>query len=148
MFQAGPRAHYATTALAAPLLMSTSGALVVTISFFAGEAFRGDVIYSLAKAASTQMAAHFAAELQPHGVTSVALYPGLVRTESVLAAGDFFDLSNSESPQFIGRAITALAHDPDKLARTGRTLVAADLALDYGFTDIDGTQPRSIRSEF
>jgi hypothetical protein len=66
----------------------------------------------------------------------------------VLAAGDFFDLSNSESPQFIGRAITALAHDPDKLARTGRTLVAADLALDYGFTDIDGTQPRSIRSEF
>jgi hypothetical protein len=54
------------------------------------------------------------------------------------------DLSNSESPQFIGRAIVALATDLDLMNKTGRVLIAAELAKDYGFTDIDGKQPRSL----
>lgn len=82
-------------------------------------------------------------ELRAHGVTVVSLYPGLVRTESVLAAG-FFDLSNSESPEFIGRVISALATDPDSLRPSGQVLIAAALAQDYGLTDIDGKQPRSL----
>jgi dehydrogenase/reductase SDR family protein 1 len=148
MFEAGPRAHYVTTAHAAPLMIQGGRGLVVNVSFFAGESFGGDVIYSLAKSTSTQMAAHHAEELRPHGIAAVALYPGLVRTESVLAAGEFFDLSNSESPQFVGRAVAALAADSAVLERSGQTLVAAELAEEYGFTDIDGKQPRSVRAEF
>jgi hypothetical protein len=73
----------------------------------------------------------------------VSLYPGLVRTESVLAAG-VFDLSNSESPQFIGRVIAALAADPNALQRTGSVAVAAALAREYGVIDVDGRSPRPL----
>jgi dehydrogenase/reductase SDR family protein 1 len=148
MFDAGPRAHYVTSALAAPLMISRGSGLIVNVSFFTADAFRGDVIYSLAKSASTRLAEHLAEELRPHGVTAVALYPGLVRTESVLAAGDFFDLSNSESPQFVGRAVAALAADESIFERSGQTLVAAELGEEYGFKDVDGMQPRSVRAEF
>jgi NAD(P)-dependent dehydrogenase (short-subunit alcohol dehydrogenase family) len=148
MFDAGPRAHYVTSALAAPLMIEHGSGLIVNVSYFAGESFRGDVIYSLAKSTSTRMAAHLAEELRPHGVAAVALYPGLVRTESVLAAGDFFDLSNSESPQFVGRAVAALAVDAAILDRSGRALVVAELGEEYGFKDVDGMQPRSVRAEF
>jgi hypothetical protein len=73
----------------------------------------------------------------------VSLYPGLVRTEAVLGAG-VFDLSNSESPEYIGRAVHALSTDPELLTLSGQTLVAADLARRYGFTDIDGKTPRPL----
>jgi NAD(P)-dependent dehydrogenase (short-subunit alcohol dehydrogenase family) len=121
----------------------------VNVSFFAGEKYSNDVIYTLSKAASQKMAAYMAEELREHGVAAVALYPGLVRTEAVLQAGEeYFDFSNSESPQFLGRAVAALAGDPNVLARTGQTLVAADLGVEYGFTDIDGRQPRSVAAEY
>jgi hypothetical protein len=71
----------------------------------------------------------------------LSLYPGLVRTEKVMESADFLDLSNSESPRFTGRAVSALAHDPDVLKRSGQTLVAATLAHEYDFTDLDGSQP-------
>jgi NAD(P)-dependent dehydrogenase (short-subunit alcohol dehydrogenase family) len=148
MFDVGPRAHYVTSALAAPLMIERGSGLIVNVSYFAGESFRGDVIYSLAKSTSTRMASHLAEELRPHGVAAVALYPGLVRTESVLAAGGFFDLSNSESPQFVGRAVAALAADAAILDRSGRALVVAELGEEYGFKDVDGIQPRSVRAEF
>jgi hypothetical protein len=78
-------------------------------------------------------------------VAAVSLYPGLVRTESVLKAGEYFDLSNAESPQFIGRAVAALANDPKLMQKSGQVLVAAVLAREYGFTDIDGRQPRPLK---
>jgi hypothetical protein len=81
-------------------------------------------------------------------VTAVALYPGLVRTEAVLRAAEFFDLSNSESPEFVGRAVVALAGDPEVRRHTGRCLVAAEHAEQYGFTDVDGTRPVSVRAQF
>jgi NAD(P)-dependent dehydrogenase (short-subunit alcohol dehydrogenase family) len=102
------------------------------------------VAYGVAKAADDRMAATMAHELRPHNVAAVALYPGLVRTESVQANAEYFDMSNSESPQFIGRAVAALAADPDVMAKSGRVLVAAALALEYGFTDVDGRQPRPL----
>jgi len=69
--------------------------------------------------------------------------PRLVRTEAVLAAG-CFDLSNSESPEFIGRVIAALAADPNVSSRNGATLVAAAVAEEYGVTDVDGRRPRPV----
>jgi hypothetical protein len=74
----------------------------------------------------------------------VSLYPGLVRTEKVLAAAQWLDLSNSESPEFTGRAVIALAGDPDVLRHTGQVRVVADLARAYGFTDVDGRTPRAL----
>ena len=142
MFQAGVRAHYAATVLATPLLRP--GGLVVTISFFPGSYLNGDdqVAYSVAKAADDRMVAVMAAQLRECDVTAVALYPGLVRTEGVLRAADFFDLSDSESPEFVGRAVAALAADPGVARFSGQSLVAAELAVEYGFTDIGGTTTR------
>ena len=73
-----------------------------------------------------------------------SLYPGLVRTEKVMEAAQWLDMSNSESPDFTGRAIAALAADPDVLRRSGSVLVAANLAREYEFTDIDGKTPRPL----
>ena len=81
-----------------------------------------------------------------HGVAVVCLYPGLVRTEAVLAAAaqGAFDLANSESPQFIGRVAAALADDPGLMARSGAVLVAAAVARDLGVRDIDGSSPDPV----
>ena len=144
MFAAGVRAHYVASSLAATMMIAQGQGLIVHISFFAARRPDRGVAYGAAKAATDQLAACMAHELRPHQVAVVALYPGLVRTEGVLKAGEFFDLSNSESPQFLGRAVAALANDPDILAKTGQVLVAAALAHEYGFTDIDGEQPRPL----
>jgi dehydrogenase/reductase SDR family member 1 len=148
MFAAGVRAHYTATVLAVPVLRA--GGLVVTVSFFPGSYPSGDdqVSYAVAKAADDRMIAIMAEQLRPRGITAVSLYPGLVRTEGVLRAGEFFDLSNSESPEFAGRAVVALAGDPDVARRSGQCLVAAELAAEYGFTDVDGTIPASVRPTF
>ena len=69
-------------------------------------------------------------ELDGAEITVVSLYPGLVRTESVMEASEFFDLSNSESPQFLGRAVALLAADPNRFEKSGQVLVAASLALE------------------
>ncbi len=145
MFTAGVRAHYVASALAAPLMIERGRGLIVNISAFAGQKVDAGVGYAVAKAADDRMAACMAHELRPHNVAAVALYPGLVRTEGVLKAGEYFDLSNSESPQFIGRAVAALAADPEVMRRSGQVLIAAELAEEYGFVDIDGKRPRSIR---
>jgi NAD(P)-dependent dehydrogenase (short-subunit alcohol dehydrogenase family) len=143
-FASGVRAHYVASALAAPLMIAQGTGLIVNISFFAAQRDDRGVVYGVAKAADDRMAACMAHELRSHNVAAISLYPGLVRTESVLAAAEHFDMSNSESPQFIGRAVAALAADPNVLAKSGQVLVAAQVALDYGFTDIDGKQPRPV----
>jgi dehydrogenase/reductase SDR family protein 1 len=147
MFRAGVRAHYVCSALAAPLMIAQRSGLIVNISFFAAQKDGLGVAYSTAKAADDRMATAMAYELREYNVAAVSLYPGLVRTEGVLKAGDHFDLSNSESPQFIGRAVAALAADPHRMQKSGQVLVAARLAREYGFTDIDGKQPIPIWPE-
>lgn len=143
-FDAGVRAHYVASVLAAPIMIRQGSGLIVNISFFAAGRDDRGVIYGVAKNADDRMAACMAHELRPHNVAAVSLYPGLVRTESVLAAAAHFDMSNSESPQFIGRAVAALAADPNIMQKSGQVLVAAQVALDHGFTDIDGKQPRPV----
>ena len=147
MFQAGVRAHYISSVLATPLLMQQENALIINISFFAAQRNDKGVAYCVAKAASDHMISCMAEELREHKVAAVSLYPGLVRTESVMQSAEHMDLSNSESPQFIGRAVVALATDVNIMDKSGRVLIAAELAQQYGFTDIDGTQPTPLTVE-
>ena len=147
MFEAGVRAHYVASVLAAPLMVERRAGLIVNISFWAARKPSMGVAYGAAKAASDHMARCMAHELREHTIAAVALYPGLVRTEGVLKASNFFDLSNSESPQFSGRAVAALAADPEIMRKSGEVLVGAALALEYGFTDVDGKQPRPLTVE-
>jgi dehydrogenase/reductase SDR family protein 1 len=144
MFSAGVRAHYHASQLVAPAMIARRRGLIVNISFWAAQKHIGNVAYGVSKAATDKMTADMATELRPHGVAVVSLYPGLVRTEKVMEAAQYLDLSNSESPEFIGRAVAALAADPDVLRHTGKVLVAAGLANEYGFTDIDGKTPRPL----
>ncbi|GGJ45247.1 SDR family NAD(P)-dependent oxidoreductase [Deinococcus roseus] len=140
MFDAGVRAQYVTSSFAVPLLLKSSGGLIVNISFIASRKVDMGVAYGAAKAASDHMTACMAHELYPQGVTVLSLHPGLVRTESVLKAG-VFDLSNSHSPEFVGLAVSALYRDAEKLAFSGKTLDVLQVALDLGYTDLDGKQP-------
>jgi dehydrogenase/reductase SDR family member 1 len=133
MFDGGVRAHYVATALCAGLLRQTPGSLVVTVSVHLGAAHqaRHGVAYSVAKAADDRLAAAVAAAFERDGVASVALYPGLVRTEGVLQFAEHLDLSSSQSPEGVGRVVAALAADPEVMGMTGRALVVAELAERY-----------------
>ena len=121
--------------------------MIVNVSFFAAQKFMANTAYGVAKAATDRMVADMAHELAAHQVAAVALYPGLVRTEAVMRDAEYFDLSNSESPQFQGRAVAALAADPELSRKSGHPLVTASLAIEYGFQDIDGKQPRPLSVE-
>jgi NAD(P)-dependent dehydrogenase (short-subunit alcohol dehydrogenase family) len=147
MFAAGVRAHYVASVFAARTMVERRNGLIVNISFWAAQRHVGNVPYGVSKAATDKLTADAAHELKEHNVAVVSLYPGLVRTEKVMEASAFLDLSNSESPQFIGRAVAALAADPNVMEKSGRVCVAAALALEYGFTDIDGKQPRPLTLE-
>lgn len=146
MMDAGVRAAFVSSAHAARTMIRQRSGLIVNISFWAAQRRVGNAIYGAAKAATDKLAADMAEELAPHGVAAISLYPGLVRTEAVLAAAaqGAFDLAESESPEFIGRVIAALADDPGLMARSGRALVAAAVARELGVTDIDGRQPRPM----
>jgi len=144
MFAAGTRAHYRSSQLAAARMVEQQRGLIVNISHWAAQKHIGNVAYGVAKAATDKMTSDMAAELTRHGVAVVSLYPGMVRTEKVMEAAQWLDLSNSESPEFTGRAVAALAADPDVLRHTGQVRVVADLAREYGFTDLDGTTPRAL----
>jgi dehydrogenase/reductase SDR family protein 1 len=143
MITAGVRAAFVASQHAARRMVPARRGLIVHISSWAAQKYGGNVVYGLAKAATDRMASDMAHQLRPHGVTVVSLYPGLVRTEAVLAAG-VFDLTNSESPEFIGRAVAALAGDSEVARRSGSVLVAAALAAEYGFTDVDGRRPPAL----
>jgi NAD(P)-dependent dehydrogenase (short-subunit alcohol dehydrogenase family) len=143
MVDAGIRAAFVASQLGARRMLPARRGLIVHVSHWAAQKHLGNVIYGVAKAATDKLASDMAVELEPHGVTVVSLYPGLVRTEAVLAAG-VFDLSNSESPEFIGRVIAALANDPVSMRWTGQVVVAAALAQHYDVTDVDGARPRPL----
>jgi len=144
MFAAGVRAHYVASVLAAKRMTEQRSGLIVTISFWAAQKFQGSPAYGAAKAADDKLIRDMAHQLRDHQVAAVSLYPGLVRTENVMRFAEYFNLSNSESPQFVGRAVAALAGDPSIMAKTGEILVAATLAREYGFVDVDGSLPRPL----
>jgi len=151
MFTAGVRAHLVMSQVAIPLLLGRSergrpGLVASTIAWAFGRPL-GNLFYDVAKAALVRMAYVMAEELRPHRVAAVAIAPGFMRTERVLAAhaAEPFDLSVTESPEYLGRALAALAGDPELMRRSGQVLTAGDLARAYGFTDVDGRQPAAFR---
>jgi NAD(P)-dependent dehydrogenase (short-subunit alcohol dehydrogenase family) len=147
MFEAGVRAHYVASRLAAKIMVAQQSGLIVNISFWSAQKYIGNVAYGVSKAATDKMSSDMARELRDHNVAVVSLYPGLVRTEKVMEASAWLDLSNSESPEFIGRAVVAMARDPRIMEKSGKVLVAARIALEYGFADTDGRQPRPLTVE-
>jgi NAD(P)-dependent dehydrogenase (short-subunit alcohol dehydrogenase family) len=147
MYTAGVRAHLVASRFAAPLLIQNGRGLIVSTIAWAYDAYLGNLIYDTAKAAVIRMAFGMAKELRPHGVAAVALAPGWMRTERIMAAHaqQPFDLSPTESPSYLGRAVVALATDADVMRKSGSALTVGDLAREYGFTDVDGRQPPAFR---
>lgn len=135
MFDVGVRSSYVASVFAAQMMIEKRSGLIVNVSFFAGQKYYGNVPYGVSKAAVDRLAKDMAVELKPHGVSSVSIYPGHV-IEQKKAPNP-----KRESAQFVGRAVAALAADPNILNRSGSILVAATLAKEYNFTDTDGTQP-------
>ena len=154
----GTRSHYVASVFGTPLLFTAGGGLIVNVSSSGAVAYAHNVVYGVGKAAVDKMTADMAVELEGTGVTVVSLWPGLVRTEMLDAAavrdGDElyielpgegrFDLTNAESPRFLGRAVVAMAGDPGLAERSGKAWTSAGLARELGFTDTDGRIPEVL----
>lgn len=155
----GCRSHYVAAALAAPGMVEAGSGLILNVTSDGAVQYAHNVPYGVGKAAVDKMTADMAHELRPHGVAAVSVWPGLVKTELVmfgaktrddgsqyLDLGDegAFELSDAESPRFVGRGVAALAQDPEVLGKSGRAIRVADLADEYGFTDVDGSVPRLL----
>lgn len=152
--------HLITSHFALPLMTARGSGLVVEVTDGTEElnalfpdGYRGSPFFDLAKTSVIRLARIQAAELRRHRIAAVALTPGFLRSEAVLdhlgvteenwRAGIEKDphFAHSESPAFLGRAVVALATDPDVMSKTGKSLATWDLAEEYGFTDADGSRP-------
>ncbi|MEU6866786.1 SDR family oxidoreductase [Streptomyces sp. NPDC046876] len=145
--------HVITSRYALPLLVARKSGLVVEVTDGNTARYRGSFFYDMAKSAVIRLAVAQAAELRPHGVAAVAITPGFLRSEAMLehfgvtednwreAASKDPNFAHSETPAYLGRAVAALAADPDVMAKSGRALATWGLYKEYGFTDADGTQP-------
>ena len=134
----GLRSHYVASAFAAPLMIATGGGLIVCISAPGAIRYVGNIPYGVGKAGIEKLVSDMAEELQPYQVPSVSLWPGFIRTEDVVAQPDVYpDLSGTRSPRFTGRAVASLAMDPRLMERSGQRLKSSELAVEYGFTDLE-----------
>jgi dehydrogenase/reductase SDR family protein 1 len=132
----GLRSHYVASVYAAPLLIATGGSLIVNVSSVGASRYVGNVAYGVGKAAVDRLASDMAEELRPRNVASVALWPGFTRTEDVVGQVETYpDLAGSTSPLFNGRAVVALATDPQVMVKSGQRFRVVDLAAEYGFVD-------------
>lgn len=141
MFNSGVRAHYVSSIFAADSMVRKKQGLIINLSFHSAGRDDQGVAYAASKAATDRMSSSMAYELKQHNVTVVSLYPGIVRTESVMAGAEFLDLSNAETPEFVGRAVLALIGDEKVHEKSGSVLKTAELAREYGFSDVDGKCP-------
>ena len=157
----GVDTHAITSHFAIPLLIEKPGGLVVEVTDGTDEYnkdhYRVSFFYDLAKAAVNRMAFALAHELEPHGATAVSLTPGWLRSEAMLDAYKVTEASwrdatkvqphfaISETPAFVGRAVVALAQDPNVARWNGASLSSGQLAKVYGFTDADGSRPDAWR---
>ncbi|XP_038069912.1 dehydrogenase/reductase SDR family member 1-like [Patiria miniata] len=154
----GLRGHYIATWHAAQLMIPAKQGLIVNISSIAGLRYYLNVAYSVGKAACDRLATDCALEMKKHNVASVSLWPGAVKTEIfmdlVAATSDTTSkagntlinvIKNGESVEFSGKAVVHLASDPNIMKKSGRVLLSAELADEYGFTDIDGRSPPNWR---
>jgi NAD(P)-dependent dehydrogenase (short-subunit alcohol dehydrogenase family) len=153
--------HAITSHFALPLLIRKPGGLVVEVTDgtdeYNAKNYRVSFFYDLAKAAVNRMAFALAHELASHGATALSLTPGWLRSEHMLEAyrvteATWHDATKiqphfaiSETPAYVGRAVAALAADPDVARWNGQSLSSGQLAKVYGFTDLDGSQPDAWR---
>ncbi|MET7454130.1 SDR family oxidoreductase [Streptomyces sp. NPDC005574] len=153
--------HAITSHHALPLLLRRPGGLVVEMTDgtaeYNRETYRVSFFYDLAKASVLRMAFALGHELGPRGATAVALTPGWLRSEMMLdtfgvrednwrdALGHVPHFAISETPRYVGRAVAALAADPDRARWNGASLSSGSLAREYGFTDLDGSRPDAWR---
>ena len=144
MFNVGVRSAFIASQHAARIMVRERRGLIVNISYWAAQRYMGNVPYGVAKCATDRLTQDCALELREHDVAVISLYPGLVRTERVLRGAEYFDMSNAESEQFTGRAIAALAADSKVMEKSGSVQIAAALAEEYGFDDIDGKRPKPL----
>jgi NAD(P)-dependent dehydrogenase (short-subunit alcohol dehydrogenase family) len=146
----GLRSHYVASYYAAPLMLDRGG-LIVNISSAGAQMYSLSVAYGVGKAGLDRMTKDMAIELRKSNVAVVSVWPMVTRTEHVEAMVErsdpklrytgTTDYSEMESQRFTGRAVVALATDPGVMGRSGTAASAAQLARDYGFTDVDGRQP-------
>lgn len=157
----GVEAHAVSSHFALPLLIRKPGGLVVEVTDGTAEYneanYRVSFFYDLVKASNLRTAFALAHELKPHGATAVAVTPGWLRSEAMLDAygvteSNWRDATKhaphfaiSESPAFVGRAVAALAQDPEMSRWNGKSVSSGQLAKIYGFTDLDGSQPDAWR---
>jgi NAD(P)-dependent dehydrogenase (short-subunit alcohol dehydrogenase family) len=153
--------HAITAHFAIPLMIKRPGGLVVEVTDgtkeINDERYRVSFFYDLAKASNLRIAFSLAHELKPYACTAVAVTPGWLRSEAMLDAYGVTEanwweacekqphFAITESPRFIGRAVAALAADPDVNRWSGQSLSSGELAKIYGFTDTDGSQPDAWR---
>lgn len=161
MLRLGIDTHLITAHLALPLLIERPGGLLVEVTDgtagYNADHYRLSPFYDLAKVAVIRMAWAHARDLAPHGATSVSLTPGWLRSEMMLEAYGVREENwregarvsphfvISETPRFVGRAVVALAADPERARWNGQSLSSGGLARIYGFTDLDGSQPDAWR---
>ena len=150
----GQRSHYVASYFAAPLLVRTGGGLIVFTSSYGARCYMHGPAYGAGKAGVDKMAMDMAVDLRDHDVAAMSLWLGFVRTERNEPLFQHPDamkgpygkfLANAESPEFIGRVIEALHRDEKRMERSGRVLIAAELAEEFGIQEADGRQPRSNR---
>lgn len=154
MFTAGVRAHLAASRLAVPLMLpQRRGLIVSTTANLEALPYLRNLFYDLAKNAVARLAWAMAQELREHGIAALAVAPGFMRTERVVEAfrrAGAPDAINgpggpNETTAYVGRAIVALASDVRVIEKSGQLVDVGTLAREYGFTDIDGTQPLPFR---
>ena len=149
--------HLITAHHALPLMIEKPGGLLVEVTDgtadYNADHYRLSVFYDLAKLAAIRMAWAHAKDLAPHGATAVSITPGWMRSEQMLdnysvTEANWRDATKisphfviSETPRFVGRAVAALAADPERARWTGQSLSSGGLAKVYGFADLDGSQP-------
>lgn len=143
MFVAGVRAAFLASSHAAPLMLPHRRGLIINTIAWDHSKYLGNLYYDVAKHALSRMAFGMSRDLHAYDVAALALAPGFMRTERVLTAVESvpdFDYGQTESPEYIGRAVAALAADAEVMHKSGGTWAVGDLAREYGFTDVDGRQ--------
>jgi NAD(P)-dependent dehydrogenase (short-subunit alcohol dehydrogenase family) len=153
MFERAVQTHIITSRHGVPLMVERDAGLVVEITDGDTLGYRGNLFYDLAKSSVIRLGYAMASDLQSHRVTALTVTPGYLRSEAVLdecgvteqnwrdaiATDQYF--AESETPCFVGRAVAALAADPNVSAKSGGLFASWTLAREYGFTDLDGRQP-------
>jgi NAD(P)-dependent dehydrogenase (short-subunit alcohol dehydrogenase family) len=144
MFDGGLRAAAFASTLAAPMMIEAGNGLIVNITWVLDRPHR-HAFYEVVKNATNKLTEQVADDLRPHGIACVAVSPGFMRLERMDLTPEL--AAKAESAEFPGRAIVALATDPNVLTKSGRVFTTPELAREYGFTDVDGKQQSAFWDE-